>query len=77
VRIAETGGQMTTILWPRGYTAVRAGSEVKILAPNGTEVGRTGSSFSSFGGYIDVATGTLPCAADGSAFEINQDLTNK
>lgn len=31
VRIEETAGQMTTILWPRGYTAVHAGSEVKIL----------------------------------------------
>jgi hypothetical protein len=77
VRIEETGGQMTTILWPRGYTAVHAGSEVRIVAPSGTEVARTGSSFSSFGGYIDVAAGTQPCAVDGAVFEINQDLTNK
>jgi hypothetical protein len=77
VRIEEPGGQMTTILWPRGYTAVHAGSEVRIVAPNGTEVARTGSSFSSFGGYIDVAAGTQPCAVGGAVFEINQDLTNK
>ena len=77
VRLEELGGQMTTILWPRGYTAVRAGSELKIVAPDGTEVARTGSSFSSSGGYLDVAAGTQPCAIDGSAFELNQDLTQK
>jgi hypothetical protein len=77
VRLEEPGGQMTTILWPRGYTAARAGSEVKILAPDGTEVARTGSSFSGLGGYIDVGAGTQPCAVDGSVFELNQDLTHK
>jgi len=44
-------GRPTPVMWPPGYTARRAGSEVEVLDPHGSVVARTGSRYQIEGGH--------------------------
>jgi hypothetical protein len=52
-------GPVVPVMWPVGYTAREAGSEIEVVSGVGVVVAKTGNRYQIEGGYVGSTTGAF------------------